>query len=264
MKKIVLYAILLPVFSFGQPGNAVEAYYRLQDSISASLQCNRSGFATNTGNIDKSTLKICCAYHTKEAYDSFIVRQERLAEIETDKPKKPGGNETYCDQFKKCHDKIYQQKQSVIEKLWKEYNDGLKKSGERFDAAYNPTVEKLKAQCFLKWDPNTGITRQCNYYAPSLIALKLNNYQTCLLLAIALTNNLQKIYGEMEEACNSQVMGNNLLTPLCNNVTWDPANLYATITELYETIKFTVAKECGQPLKIDDCCTVIPYKNGQN
>lgn len=254
--------LLLPAFSLAQQINSEEAYLKLKDSLWANLQCTGPGFINTASGTFKLPQNICCAYHVKEAYNSLIALQERLSEAEIESPTTPPGkNETYCEQLKKCNHTIYEQKRPLIEKAWKEYNDGLKKSGAEFDSAYNPTVELLKAQCYLKWNPATGVTRQPNPYAPRLIVLKLINYKNCLQLAIKLTNTLQKIYGDMEETCNKRVMGNSLLAPLCENISWDPTDLYATIAELYELIKYTEAKECGQPLKVADCCTVIPYKH---
>ena len=109
---------------------------------------------------------------------------------------------------------------------------------------------------------HSGLSRQPNSYGPSMIAIKLTNYYSCLSLAISLANNLKKIYEEIEDPCVSQVMGKNLLMPLCPDMTeLDLTGLYATIAELYENIQATKVRECGQPLAKEDCCTVNPSKN---
>ena len=231
------------------------------DSVVSALKCSGAGFLDRANN-KKSTRRICCAYHVKEAYDSLIARRELLdqqvmddEEDNTGKPKKG----SYCEQLETCYKNALKQNASLLKKLWAEYEAGLKEAGQQFDAQYNPTLKKLETQCYLKWDPSTGIMRQVNTYGPSLIKLKLANMNACLTLAVDITNKLQKIYGEMEEKCLAQVMKSDLV-PLCPDLFWDPTDLYGTIAELYENINATKVKECGQPLLKEDCCTVIPSK----
>ena len=262
LKKTVLCAfILLPLPFFGQTKYTDSSFQSLHNSVVASLSCSGPGLLHNK-NKKNSLGKVCCAYHTKQAYDSIIATQERMELEEPQKPRTPPGkNETACEKLTACLRKSYSEKQPLIDKLWTNYEEALAKASKAHDEESIKIREGLKAQCYLAWNPQTGITRDANLSGPSITAVTLILAKTKLNLTIDLANKLQKIYEEIDDKCTTLVMGKDLLMPLCNMEEWDLSGLFGTIAELYETIQTLNPVACGQPLKTDDCCTVIPYKH---
>ena len=255
----LLFLFVLPATSVAQTVHSATSFKRFDDSLSATLNCGGSGFAYDN-KLKNRYSKTCCAYHTKKVYDSLIARIDR--EEHARSGENPPKEESYCEKLNKCISKAYQQKKPLIEKLWNEYEAGLKKAGAIHDADYTATIKRLNADCFMAPVEHSGMSRQPNPYGPSLIAIKLTNYHSCLTLAIELANNLNKIYQEIEEPCLSQVMGKSLVMPLCPDMTdLDLTGLYGDIAELYDIIQATKVRKCGQPAAKGDCCTVIPSKN---
>ncbi len=163
LKKTVLCAfILLPLPFFGQTKYTDSSFQSLQNSVVASLSCGGPGLLQNK-NKKNSLGKVCCAYHTKQAYDSIIATQERMELEEPQKPRTPPGkNESECEKLTACFRKSYREKKPLIDKLWTNYEEALMKASKAHDEECIKIKERLKAQCYLEWNPQTGIIRDPN------------------------------------------------------------------------------------------------------
>jgi len=120
-----LLILFLPNIGIGQTLYNATSFNRFHDSLFATPNCDGSGY-TYDNNLKNRFAKTGCAYHTKKLYDSLVVRVER-EELNGHNANTTEG-ETYCEKIKKCISKVYQQKNPLIEKLWKKYEAGLEKA----------------------------------------------------------------------------------------------------------------------------------------